>query len=51
MRVLHVLKTFFPDTYGGIEQVVHTIASHTTPLGVENKVLVLTPGKPHRYFT
>ena len=46
MRVLHVLKTFFPDTYGGIEQVVHTIASHTTPLGVENKVLVLTPGKP-----
>ena len=46
MRVLHVLKTFFPDTYGGIEQVVHTIASHTTPLGVENKVLVLTPGEP-----
>ena len=46
MRVLHVLKTFFPDTYGGIEQVVHTIASHTTPLGVENKVLVLTPAKP-----
>jgi rhamnosyl/mannosyltransferase len=46
MRVLHVLKTFFPDTYGGIEQVVHTIASHTTPLGVENRVLVLTPGEP-----
>lgn len=46
MRVLHVLKTYFPDTYGGIEQVVHTIASHTTPLGIENRVLVLTPGQP-----
>ncbi len=48
MRVLHVLKTFFPDTYGGIEQVVHTLASHTQPLGVENRVLVLTPGAPRR---
>ena len=48
MRVLHVLKTFFPDTYGGIEQVVHTLASHTQPLGVENRVLVLTPVEPRR---
>lgn len=48
MRVLHVLKTFFPDTYGGIEQVVHTLASHTQPLGVENRVLVLTPGAARR---
>lgn len=45
MRVLHVLKTFFPDTYGGIEQVAHTLASHTSKMGVENRVLVLTPGK------
>ena len=45
MRVLHVLKTFFPDTYGGIEQVAHTLASHTTKLGIDNRVLVLTPGK------
>ena len=48
MRVLHVLKTFFPDTYGGIEQVVHTLASHTQSLDVENRVLVLTPGEPRR---
>lgn len=48
MRVLHVLKTFFPDTYGGIEQVVHTLASHTQPLGVQNRVLVLTAGEPRK---
>lgn len=44
MRVLHVLKTFFPDTYGGIEQMVHTLASHARESGVESRVLVLTPG-------
>ncbi len=48
MRVLHVLKTFFPDTYGGIEQMVHTLASHTSAAGVENRVLVLTPGEARR---
>jgi len=48
MRVLHVLKTFFPDTYGGIEQVVHTLASHAAKAGVESRVLVLTPGKARR---
>ncbi|HYG44144.1 MAG TPA: glycosyltransferase [Bordetella sp.] len=48
MRVTHIFKTFAPDTYGGIEHVVHTLASHTALLGVQNKVVVLTPGKPRR---
>lgn len=46
MRVIHVFKTFSPDTYGGIEQVIKTLANHTQKIGVENKVLVLTPGVP-----
>lgn len=46
MRVIHVFKTFSPDTYGGIEQVIKTLANHTQKIGVENKVLVLTPGLP-----
>ncbi|OZI41825.1 glycosyltransferase [Bordetella genomosp. 4] len=48
MRVTHVFKTFAPDTYGGIEHAIHTLASHTAPLGVQNKVVVLTPGQPRR---
>ena len=48
MKVLHVLKTFFPDTYGGIEQMVHTLASHARVAGVESRVLVLTPGEARR---
>jgi len=46
MRVIHVFKTFFPDTYGGIEQVIKTLADQTQKMGVENKVLVLTSGDP-----
>jgi len=46
MRVIHVFKTFFPDTYGGIEQVIKTLADQTQKMGVENRVLVLTPGDP-----
>lgn len=46
MKVLHVFKTFMPDTYGGIEQVIHSLASHTQSLGVENRVLTLTSNAP-----
>ena len=46
MKILHVFKTFLPDTYGGIEQVIHSLASHTQAIGVENRVLTLTSGEP-----
>ena len=46
MRVLHVFKTFAPDTYGGIEQGIKILASHTQALGIENRVVVLTAGQP-----
>ncbi|CDL19923.1 COG0438: Glycosyltransferase [Klebsiella pneumoniae IS53] len=26
MRVLHVYKTYYPDTYGGIEQVIYQLS-------------------------
>ena len=48
MRVLHVYKTFSPDTYGGIEQVIHNLSTHTQPLGVENRVLTLTNHQPRK---
>lgn len=46
MKVLHVFKTFLPDSYGGIQQVIHNLASHTQPFGVENRVLTLTHQEP-----
>jgi rhamnosyl/mannosyltransferase len=47
MRVLHFYKTYYPDTVGGIEQVIRQMCVGTGRLGVQNKVLTLTRQKSH----
>jgi glycosyltransferase involved in cell wall biosynthesis len=42
MRVLHFCKTYFPDTVGGIEQVIRQMCVGTGRLGVSNEVLALS---------
>jgi rhamnosyl/mannosyltransferase len=42
MRVLHVFKTFWPDTFGGIERTIDTIARATAPHGIDTEVLSLS---------
>ncbi|MDZ7750191.1 MAG: glycosyltransferase [Gammaproteobacteria bacterium] len=41
MRVLHVYKTYFPETQGGLEEVIRQIALETTARGVTNRILTL----------
>lgn len=48
MRVLHFYRTSFPDTMGGIEQVINQIARGAKKLGVETDVLSLTPDRVAR---
>jgi glycosyltransferase involved in cell wall biosynthesis len=48
MRVLHFYRTAFPDTMGGIEQVIHQLAVGASQLGIEVDVLSLTPDKAPR---
>lgn len=42
MKVLHFYKTSFPDSIGGIEQVINQIARGASFLGVSSDVLSLT---------
>lgn len=42
MRVLHFFKTSFPDTMGGVEQVINQIARGSSKHGVQAEVLSLT---------
>lgn len=42
MRVLHFFKTYYPDSLGGIEQVIRQMCVGTSRLGIENEVLTLT---------
>lgn len=48
MRVLHFYKTYYPDSFGGVEQVIFQLAGASAKLGVETAVLVLTPNKVER---
>jgi len=42
MRVLHFFKTYWPDSFGGMERAIHAIACGTARLGVEPTVLSLS---------
>ena len=42
MQVLHFYKTSFPDSMGGVEQVINQLARGATRLGVMSDVLSLT---------
>ncbi|PPD51127.1 MAG: glycosyl transferase family 1 [Methylobacter sp.] len=48
MRVLHFYRTSFPDTMGGIEQVINQIARGANKLGVDTDVLSLTADRDAR---
>ena len=48
MKVLHFYKTYFPDTVGGVEQVINQIVRSTADLGVEAEVMSLSPSKLDR---
>ena len=45
MKVLHFYKTFFPETYGGVEQVIDQLAQGMTKFGVKSQVLTITKSK------
>ena len=44
MRVLHFYKTYYPESWGGVEQVIRQMCVATGRLGVTNEVLTLTRG-------
>jgi rhamnosyl/mannosyltransferase len=44
IRVLHVYKTWYPDTFGGVEQFIRQLTDHTARLGIHNHLFVPSPG-------
>lgn len=41
MKVLHFYRTYFPETHGGLEQVIRQICLNTKEFGIESRVLTL----------
>jgi rhamnosyl/mannosyltransferase len=42
MKILHFYRTYYPDSFGGIEQVIRQMVVGGTRLGVHSEVLTLT---------
>ena len=45
MKVLHFYRTYYPDTFGGVEQVIRQMVVGTARIGVDAEVLTLTRDK------
>lgn len=43
LRVLHFFKTYYPDSFGGIEQVIFQMCKGTARYGFTGEVLTLSP--------
>lgn len=44
IKVLHCYKTYYPDTFGGIEQVIYQLAEGGVKENIESTVLTHSPG-------
>jgi rhamnosyl/mannosyltransferase len=42
MRILHFFKTYYPDSFGGIERTIHAIAKGGLAHGIQSEVLTLS---------
>lgn len=49
MKVLHFYKTYYPDSYGGVEQVIYQLAENMSAQGVESHILSLSR-EPQRNY-
>ncbi|NTG09341.1 glycosyltransferase [Agrobacterium rhizogenes] len=50
MRVLHFFKTYWPDTFGGIERTIHALAEGSSEHGIKSNVLSLSKVPKDREF-
>lgn len=48
MRVLHFYKTYWPDSFGGVERTIHAIAKGTESYGIQSDVLSLSKSPEER---
>lgn len=48
MKVLHFYKTYYPESYGGVQQVIYQLAEGGVRHGIESGVLYLSRSKLHR---
>ncbi|PIF21353.1 glycosyltransferase family 4 protein [Candidatus Pantoea floridensis] len=48
IKVLHCYKTYYPDTFGGIEQVIYQLAEGGVKEGIQSTVFTHSPNFDHK---
>src|SRR3990167_1785802 len=43
MKILHVYKSYYPYTFGGIEKFIDTLCMNTAARGIENELITTAP--------
>lgn len=43
MKILHVYKSYYPYTFGGIEKFIDTLCANTAERGIENELITTAP--------
>ena len=43
MRILHIYRTYYPDSHGGIQQAIRQICLATKAYGAESRIFTLSP--------
>ncbi|NNM59843.1 MAG: glycosyltransferase [Legionellales bacterium] len=41
MHVIHIYKTYFPDTHGGVERVIYNLTRYTSKQGIKNTIVTV----------
>ena len=50
MKVCHIFKTYFPETQGGVEEVIRQICIQTSKKGYINRVITVAPNPISKYI-
>ncbi|MFM5384211.1 glycosyltransferase family 4 protein [Aeromonas veronii] len=50
MRILHFFKTYYPDAFGGIQQVIYQLAEGAVQVGAHVDVLTLSAKNPQQTY-
>ncbi len=45
MKILHVYKSYYPETQGGVERLIHMLSTQTASMGCQNRLLTCTSQK------
>lgn len=45
LKILHVYKSYYPETQGGVERLIHMLSKQTSSLGCHNRLITCTSQK------